>query len=271
MATVNPVGGSGTEEGRDGWCTPAWLARVIGRVDLDPCSNVRSHISAINEIFEVEDGLGGSHPWAPVPSHWRVFCNPPYVRGQVLRWVRHYRRTNFIFLLRWAPDTEWFRELWPVCWGAWFPNVRINFEPPPGVESSSNPFPHALYLRREPAGEFLDRLLASGYLVRNERRCDSVSVPASTSPTGGTGRGGASAGAVSTWEALRGPPPWPTTKSGFDAGKPPGGKDAGTEGCTDVRGTLRGSTTGEARRGEVGVGGGTRKGRVRVPRWKVSV
>ncbi len=224
---VNPVGGSGTEEGRDGACTPRWLAEVIGEVGLDPCSNSRSHIQAMWKVRSDlgGDGLGGTlrgtFIWAGIvpprlqvkaTSKWRVFVNCPYARGQVIRWVRHYRGTNFIFLLRWAPDTEWYAELWPWCWGAWFPRKcavnpsgRINFDPPPGVEFSSNPFPHALYLRNEPTGDFLDRLLATGYLVRNERQrgCDSVNVPAGPAPQGGASGSRETAEWIGAWVSAK--------------------------------------------------------------------
>src|SRR5690606_30225668 len=86
---------------------------------------------------------------ATLPSA-RTFINPPYSRGAVVRWIRHWRHTRFCFLLRWDPSTRWFEELLPHCTHVWFPPRRINFEPPPGVKSSSNPFPHALYLRDPP-------------------------------------------------------------------------------------------------------------------------
>ena len=149
---------------RDSWCTPRWLADIIGRVDLDPCGNERSHIDAesICRLVDGEDGL------ATLPkSYHRVFINPPYSRGQVLRWVRHYLNTDFIFLLRWDPSTEWFAELAPRCAAFWFASRRINFEPPPGVRGGSNPFPHALYLANYPEGEFLNGLRGAGYLIDN--------------------------------------------------------------------------------------------------------
>lgn len=174
--TVNPAGGSGDAQGRDGWCTPEWLAELIGEVDWDPCSNRRSHIQA-NCACDLRDGDDGltwdrEGPWAVfwcgggeiIRPPDRVFINPPYSRGQVQLWVDKYRHTCFIFLLRWDPSTKWFAELLPHCTHVWFPNRRINFEPPPGVPSSSNPFPHALYLR-DPDPALVDRLQGAGYLL----------------------------------------------------------------------------------------------------------
>ncbi len=162
---------------RDSWCTPGWLVDLIGHVDLDAASNERTMVDAEQycRVDEGDDGLwdamgtgayrvlGGRIPQRCGPET-RVFINPPYSRGQVVRWVKHYRDTQFIFLLRWDPSTEWFAELYPYCTHVWFPDRRINFEPPPGVKSSSNPFPHALYLR-DPSEELKARLAGAGYLM----------------------------------------------------------------------------------------------------------
>lgn len=145
---------------RDEWCTPEWLADALGEFDLDPCSNSRSHIRAratLDGHGELGDGL------AYVPHHGlRVFSNPPYSRGQVIKWVRRYGMTNFTFLLRWDPSTVWYDELMSVTRLTWHPNRRLQFEPPPCVKASSNPFPHALYFRNPPEKEVYDRLANLG-------------------------------------------------------------------------------------------------------------
>lgn len=180
-AKVNPAGGSGDKEGRDSACTPKWLADLLGKFDLDPCSNPRSHIQAQRRLM-LENGsdglypnlgvggyvyskrLGGRQYVDAVTAKCFTFINPPYARGQVIRWVKHWRHTRFCYLLRWDPSTEWFGELICHCTHVWFPARRINFEPPPGVTFSSNPFPHALYLR-DPDQEMLGRLSTAGYLM----------------------------------------------------------------------------------------------------------
>ncbi len=204
--TVNPGGGSGGAEGRDGWATPLWLAEIIGSVYLDPCSNPRSHILARNTcsletggngLFVCEKGvLTGPGWWSELDPEYEilysqawadhtVYVNPPYARGQVIRWVRHYRHTRFIFLLRWDPSTDWFSELHPHCTHVWFPDQRINFEPPPGVKSSSNPFPHALFMR-DPSEELLTRLRGAGYTFR----IDGGGPPGQSGPHGHQRPGG---------------------------------------------------------------------------------
>ena len=222
---MNAYGGSGEKEGRDGACTPKWLADLLNVVEwyLDPCSNPRGHVRAQceltlehgdNGLVENDDGVPGVHHVhidnAIPPNRdyirqeatrtWKVFINPPYAAGQVIRWVRHYRHTRFCFLLRWDPSTAWFRELIPHCTHVWFPSRRINFEPPPGVKFSSNPFPHALYLR-DPPEELLASLAPHGLLIP----LDGMTVgahsgrheqhTASTGDQGGTTEGGAQGGA----------------------------------------------------------------------------
>jgi hypothetical protein len=185
--TVNPVGGSGEVEGRDSACTPAWLAKLIGPVDVDPCSNPRSHIQAVDRVMLenggdglFEDAGSGHYLHDGMVKHaddcTQTFDNPPYARGQVIRWVRHWYHTDFIFLLRWDPSPEWFFTLLPKCAYVWFPyptdavskKKRLEFEPPPGVTFSSNPFPHALYLRERPN----EALRANGWVLE----VDSIAV-----------------------------------------------------------------------------------------------
>jgi hypothetical protein len=79
----------------------------------------------------------------------RVFVNPPYSRDQVARWVAAYRHTRFCFLVRFDPSTEWFEDLYRASSLVAVPvGRRVNFEPPPGVVASSNPYPHGLFFAR---------------------------------------------------------------------------------------------------------------------------
>lgn len=133
---------------RDSWVTPAWIAQAVGSWDLDPCTNERSHIRA-KQSFILEEGNDGLALAKFVNRRTRVWCNPPYSRGQVIRWVRAYRHTSFCFLLRLDFSTDWMVELVPYVGLLLVPrDRRMNFEPPPGVASSSNPYPHGLLYRR---------------------------------------------------------------------------------------------------------------------------
>lgn len=167
---INPAGGSGASGGRNGYCTPKWLAELVGGVDLDPCANERGHIDARHKLYGIggdeDDGLKVARN---IPAAWSVFINPPYDQksGGVIRWIRAYTHTRFIFLLRFDPSTVWFDELLKSAGYLWFPSKaspesRISFEPPPGIETSSNPYPHALYLREQPNAA----LVAAGRVLR---------------------------------------------------------------------------------------------------------
>ena len=105
-------GTKSAENPKDTWCTPAWLAEAIGKWDLDPCSNSRSHVRAARR-FALEDGDDGL-AYRETPLSLRVFVNPPYSRGQVAKWVARYgtRHFAFCFLVRLDPSTAWFRALY---------------------------------------------------------------------------------------------------------------------------------------------------------------
>lgn len=137
---------------RDAWVTPKWIADAVGDWDLDPATNERSHIRA-KRTFMLDRGQDGLALSRLVGKTVRVYCNPPFSRGQVIRFVRAYRHTNFCFLLRLDYSTEWFAELEPHVGLILVPrNQRVAFDAPPGAKASSTPFPHGLlYKRREDA------------------------------------------------------------------------------------------------------------------------
>lgn len=57
----------------------ASLEREFGAFDLDPCAT-KANAKALQYYEKRDDGL--EQPW-----HGRVFCNPPYERGVIGRWV----------------------------------------------------------------------------------------------------------------------------------------------------------------------------------------
>lgn len=244
---------------RGTWCTPRWLAELIGPVDLDPCSNDRAHIRAGHRLC-LEDGANGLLDGASgrfrcpdgrilrAGVSWRTFINPPYGHGQVIRWVQHYRHTRFVFLLRWDPSTDWFSEILQACSHVWFPSRRINFEPPPGVHSSSNAYPHALYLR-DPPEDLLSRLARNGYLfpvdgagvvvLSRYHENPTGGLGAGTSGTsnqvaGGAGRRGGRAGARRKRQAGNEIPPWAALRF-LRSSSPEGASGTGST-SSDVRG-----------------------------------
>lgn len=144
--SVNVHGGS-RDPNRGSWCTPKWLADLIGPFDLDPCSNPRSHIQA-TKTYQLERGQDGLFVPGSELATERVFINPPYEHDSVLRWYQAYKHTRWCFLLRFDPSTDWFDQIYDAAELVAVPRGRrVNFEPPPGVKASSNAIAHALYYR----------------------------------------------------------------------------------------------------------------------------
>lgn len=178
---ANVNGGSG-ETARGAWCTPKKWAERVGEWDLDPFSNPRSHIvsKASCQLERRDNGLfvpqtPGSYWVAPgadatsehdaviaaveamergelemsiARSSTRVFIQPPY--DIVLEAIAHYGHTRFCALLRFDPSTDWFAALWALTDVVAIPfGERLDFEPPPGIDSSSNPYPHAFFYASE--------------------------------------------------------------------------------------------------------------------------
>jgi hypothetical protein len=161
LAKKRNVRGKSGDVARGGWCTPKPLAEAVGRWELDPFSNERSNIDCDAEcILELGDDGFGREREKRAGEGWyyraatgfgraypdtRVWLQPDY--SFVQRAIDHYGHTRFCALLRFDPRTDWFRRLYVRCqlvcvlWD-------INFEPPPGVEASTNTFPHALFYRR---------------------------------------------------------------------------------------------------------------------------
>ncbi|MGE0547602.1 MAG: hypothetical protein AB7O24_04330 [Kofleriaceae bacterium] len=150
------VRGKNGEPNRGSWCTDEGTAHAVGRWDLDPFSNPRSHVlsDAACMLERGDDGFGdgthGSYKLADIgllraSELTRVWIQPDY--SFVERALAHYGHTRFCALLRFDPRVEWFQKLYRlvelVC-----VLRKCEFEPPPGVEASSNSFPHALYYAR---------------------------------------------------------------------------------------------------------------------------
>lgn len=179
-ANVNGNGGSG-DPLRGTYCTPAKWAAAVGPWDFDPFSNPRSHIVATTSC-QLERGDNGlldpGYPGAYLiagtgdrtepfditsdaailaavnrgrhraTESTRVWIQPPY--EIVEQAITHYGHTRFCALLRFDPSTDWFAMLWPLTAVIAVPlDERLEFEAPPGIETSANPYPHAFYYADE--------------------------------------------------------------------------------------------------------------------------
>jgi hypothetical protein len=162
--SVNLQGNSGDVE-RGTWTTSKKWAEAIGPVDHDPFSNPRSLIASTTRCMLEDggDGFGGGEPGATpglyllgerhgsrtgvATNETTTFFQWPYTAGFAERAIAHYGHTRFRALLRWSPDTAWFRMLWPLVSTIAIPQERIEFDPPPGVPrpEATISYPHALY------------------------------------------------------------------------------------------------------------------------------
>jgi len=161
MAELRPatVSGGGGESDRGSWVTSKRWADAVGPWDLDPFSNPRSHLDAAVRCMLEDGGDGlahagvdagcwrmgnGAHGRASATT--RVWIQPPYDIVEDV--IAHYGHTRFCALLRLDSSTGWFAALWELTQVIALPKgTREFFEPPPGVEGSTNPQPHAFYYR----------------------------------------------------------------------------------------------------------------------------
>lgn len=122
---MNPLMSSASVE----WYTPPHIiervVRCLGEIDLDPCAEPDKRVPAHNHYTAETDGLNQN--W-----YGKVFMNPPYGRGQLLRWVMKLTDewwvgnvTQAIVLIPARTDTKAWGMLsgWPVC----FVRGRLSF------------------------------------------------------------------------------------------------------------------------------------------------
>lgn len=138
------------------WFTPepilACVYQVLGELALDPCANKDSTVKA-RHYYSLTNGCDGLTdlwfgPW---------FCNPPYRRYVIDRWVEkaakastgqqliNYEQEHGIMLIPARTDTLWFCDwVWPyadvVLWKG-----RIKFDCV-GAKKQVAPFPSAVAL-----------------------------------------------------------------------------------------------------------------------------
>jgi hypothetical protein len=169
VTAVNKYGGHDPED-RSTWCTPPEITAAIGPVHLDPCGSPRATVQAVTS-WQIERGEDGLDPAriATIDPRMLIYINCPYKRGAALAWIRAYAAfVGSLFLLRFDPSTEWFRALVATHRSMWIPPDRVDFVPPPGVASSSNPYPHALFMTNAACDAVMRRRLsgAGGVIVR---------------------------------------------------------------------------------------------------------
>lgn len=118
---------------RDCYCTPEWFCELLPEVDLDPCSNPRSHIAA-RRTYQLEHGEDG------LKLSWSgsVFLNPPY--SNLDPWAERLydemtagRVTDAGVLVNVDTSTYWWRAFTHVARCQLALYRRVSFDAPPGV------------------------------------------------------------------------------------------------------------------------------------------
>jgi phage N-6-adenine-methyltransferase len=126
------------------WYTPVryieMARRVMGAIDLDPCSSAQANATIRAAIFYDKDSDGLKHLW-----HGRVWMNPPYSKATkafVKKLLFEHRcghvEQAIMLLSVNTIDRSWFNPLWQfvLC----FHYGRVKFDSPdPGVEISTPP------------------------------------------------------------------------------------------------------------------------------------
>lgn len=147
----------------DDWCTPKWLAELLGWFDLDPCSNGKSHVVSDHRCqLDHEQGVDGlTADWSGFGHVYSVFCNPPY--SNVGPWAAKLRdhAGPWCALLKLDPTTKWWATLMEAVPTVTPFRKRIKFE---GDKAMKANFPSVLvYSAWRPSAELRSHLWLPSY------------------------------------------------------------------------------------------------------------
>lgn len=101
----------------DKWCTPDYLFNMLNerfRFTLDPCCE-HNTAKCIKYFTEKDNGL--SKEW----SGEVVFCNPPYSRGNIDKWMKKcynesLKGTIIVALIPVSSSSKWWHKyVWKHC------------------------------------------------------------------------------------------------------------------------------------------------------------
>lgn len=117
----------------DNWITPRWVFEKLGQFDLDPCAHTEQPWDTAYIMISLP-GDGLAYPW-----HGRVWCNPPYSRGNPEKWVgRLADHGDGTALLNICANAKWFhRVVWNRASAVLIPEGRIDFCKPDGTPAGS--------------------------------------------------------------------------------------------------------------------------------------
>ena len=134
IETAEPNKAPNSSKSSDCWYTPPEIVelveKVLGKIDLDPCSDDGKHIPAASHYTTTENGL--NQQW-----QGKVFINPPYSCPgkwieKLISEVNDSNVTEAIAILPASTDTTWFAPLWnqPICfWKGRIKFLDTNYQP----------------------------------------------------------------------------------------------------------------------------------------------
>lgn len=123
----------------DEWATPTQIIQlahqVLGHIELDPATSAAAQQRVNAQRCYTANGL--VRPWKAET----LWLNPPYVRGEIGKWVNKWVQCEFnagLLLVPARTDAKWFQPLWglPMC----FITGRLKF----GNSANSAPFPSVI-------------------------------------------------------------------------------------------------------------------------------
>jgi hypothetical protein len=174
--------GFGTQgEGNVEYWTPRrWFEVMEVRFDIDaasPGADLAPWIPAARHYTKADDGL--AQPW-----HGRVYLNPPWGEGDMLRWVNRFvQNANGIMLIPDSTSTVWFQRLVGASDMMLLVSKKIRFQTPQGLAPSSFPRGTALFaigdecvrglIRAHRAGMGVLMVLPSAALLARYEECDA--------------------------------------------------------------------------------------------------
>ncbi len=134
----------------DEWCTPKWLCERLGVFDLDPCSNERSNVEAMDSYALNWSGAATARMFrydglALDWGHKSVFVNCPY--SNVTPWAEKLAAHEgpWVALLKLDPSTRWWATLMSANPFVAPFRKRIKFE---GDKAMTANFPSVLVFKR---------------------------------------------------------------------------------------------------------------------------
>jgi len=121
---------------RDEWYTPSYIIeaarRTLGIIMLDPASNPHANAVVKAERYYTKEDDAITKTWED-----RVWCNPPYSRGNVDMFVQKMVSEHIngnmdtgIIIINNATETDWFQMLLQYSSCVCFLNSRVRFYHP---------------------------------------------------------------------------------------------------------------------------------------------